>query len=566
MKEIIASTTYENKNLIIYKDQNQICFGKLENNQIITSLTLEEQEVLKNVYQQITIDKQNSLDCGTFKIQGKQIKIYYCKTSNLYYFYEIINNKLQIPEQKLLTELNIYYNNEQETLYHIDDILERCNNLEKLEDTPNYAKKSFNKTIKLYMATLSVILAGNVVFQELPVLNYELYYHTTPKIKVEQEEQYSFSKIKQAIETNPNLTEEEKSYFLLLQQELKENQAYISQERICKILNDIKIKYHDKYHEINVDSGKMGVAGLYHPRLNKIDLYKLNISETPKVLFHEINHSLTDFNNQFQDDSLLSNPNYLLETTNELFTTEYFEEIAQSNPFPISDWIAYYDQMVVMYPLCEILDDKTIRNYKFNGKVNVILEELLSIDPDMSKAANLITAINSIELYQKNTIEKYNKTQEMENESTEKQDAVLQELYNAKQEQDENKQTIYNSIKNYYEKKYNRPMNEDQLMMAYFSNPDFRIPEAEDQIKSIYGENKFNSGIFIEGIKPKGYISESYKENHKNVELMYSQNGIEYILKINDKNRYSKDKITPIPMNNITEEMPNIPEETSKTR
>ena len=295
------------------------------------------------------------------------------------------------------------------------------------------------------------------------------------------------------------------------------------------------------------------------------NIYKLNISELqPKILFHEMNHSLTDFKQQSQESLLLSHPNYLLEMTNELFSIEYFEELAQSNS--LVEGTSYGNQMVVMYPLCEILDEKTIRNYKFNGKVNVILEELLSIDPDMNKAANLITAINSIELYQSNVIEKYNKTQEVENESTEKKETTLQEFYNAKQEQDENKQTIYNSIKNYYEKKYNRLMNDDQLMMAYFSNPKFRISEAEDQIKSIYGENKFNSGVFIEGIKPKGYISESYKENHKNIELLYSQNGIEYILKINDKNRYSKDKITPIPINNITEEIPYIPEETSKTR
>ena len=43
MEEIIARTTYKNKNLIIYKEQNQICFGKLENNKIITNLPLEEQ-------------------------------------------------------------------------------------------------------------------------------------------------------------------------------------------------------------------------------------------------------------------------------------------------------------------------------------------------------------------------------------------------------------------------------------------------------------------------------------------------------------------------------------------
>ena len=566
MEEIIARTTYKNKNLVIYKDQNQICFGKLENNKIITNLPLEEQEILKNVYQQITIDKQNSVDCGTFKIQGKQIKIYYCKKSNLYYFYEIVNNKLQIPKQQLLTELNIYYNNEQETLHYIEDKIEQYkNNMEKLDDIPNQTKTDFKKHVKLYMATLSVILAGNVAFQELPVLNYELYYYTTPKTKIEQEEQYSFSKIKQAIETNHNLSEEEKAYFLLLQQELKENQAYINQEKICKTLNDIKINYLNQNHEVKTDSGKMRVGGSYSLKSNEINLYKLNISELqPKILFHEINHSLTDFKQQSQEDLLLSHPNYLLEMTNELFSVEYFEEIAQSNSF--IEGTSYSNQMVVMYPLCEILDDKTIRNYKFNGKANVILEELLSIDSDMNKAANLITAINSIELYQNNAIEKYNKVQEVANETKEKQDAALQEFYNAKQEQDENKQVIYNLVKNYYEKKYNYSMNEDQMMMAYFSNPKFRISEAEDQIKSIYGENSFNSCIFIEEINPKGYISENYKKNHKNIELIYTKDGIDYIVKIDNNNRYSKDKITPIPINNITEEIPYVHEETFKTR
>lgn len=38
MEEIIARTTYKNKNLVIYKDQNQICFGKLENNKITTDI------------------------------------------------------------------------------------------------------------------------------------------------------------------------------------------------------------------------------------------------------------------------------------------------------------------------------------------------------------------------------------------------------------------------------------------------------------------------------------------------------------------------------------------------
>lgn len=66
--------------------------------------------------------------------------------------------------------------------------------------------------------------------------------------------------------------------------------------------------------------------------------------------------------------------------------------------------------------------------------------------------------------------------------------------------------------------------------------------------------------------KSKRVYLRKLQKNHKNVELIYTQDGIDYIVKIDNNNRYSKDKITPIPINNITEEILYVHEETFKTR
>lgn len=523
---IIAQLNYNNEDLIIYEENKNIYFGKIQNNKITTEIKEETKQLLIKVYKKLIINKNTSIECGTFKIKDKQIKIYYDKQTNLYYFYELNNNKLQIPDKELLKQLNLYYNNQSETLYHIESI------------ETNKEQKQVKRLIKLNTVIVSIIISANIAYQELPNLNYNLYYQTTKIPKISKENTYSFQKINKAIDTNPNLTEYEKYCTKLLKTELDENKKYIDQETICENLNNIKIQYHKtknpKQEEI------IGTYKVRGPHKNEINIYNTEFpSHIPKTLFHELNHSITK--RAVTNDIMMDNPNYVEEMTNELFTKEYFEEIAQTNN--LDNYESYGQQMLVMYPLCEILSEETIKTYKFNNQMNIILEELLTLDKDITKAANLITAINALNLYEKNIKEL---AQEIVKEPNKEEKYKLVTKYNkAREEAQNNKQTIYNLIKNYYQKKYKTPITEDQIMMVYFSDRDLNIPEAKEKIESMYRDKNNEENFYIMQIKPKGYISKKYKTTHSYVELTYRQNKIECKIRIDNTNRLSNKKISP---------------------
>ena len=107
-KDIIISFNYQNKEFAIFVENNQMNFGYKEKGTIHKALTEEEYELMAKVYNSLTINNDTSIDCGVFKIKGKQIKIFFNQISKLYYFYELVNNELKIPKKEDLIILNKY--------------------------------------------------------------------------------------------------------------------------------------------------------------------------------------------------------------------------------------------------------------------------------------------------------------------------------------------------------------------------------------------------------------------------------------------------------------------------
>lgn len=511
MPEVIIRFYYNQQTLIVYKKENNIFFGKLKNGQINNDLTEEEQNIIKEVYNSLTIDPNSSIDCGTFKIKGKQIRILYCQKTNLYYFYEIINNKLTTLGDKTLKELNLYYNNQTEYISNKQII--------KLEDNPEKykgeaeEKQTFRRVIKINTTVVAVIIALNLALQELPVLDYSSYYLFNKPPKQEQVEEYSLQKLINSIKQNTNLTKEEQNFIIIsLKDELEENKDYINPEMIYKRFKDIKIENKPE----TIKEGDKILVGNYSYTQNKINMYIKddNKTEYNTVLFHELNHALTNFNPQSEKIASYEK-NYFTEIINELYTREYKEEEPKS----------YEEQMVIMYPLCEILSEECIRKFKYNDKISYIIEDLLKIDSNIETAGQLITAINSLDLYYKNYHEQG--TQE------------------SHQELEENKKTIYKLIKHYYEKKYNKDMTEDQLMMAYFCEPRTYMKEANIALNKIYNQDDEMSLIDINILDRKGYISKKYKQNHQSMTISYYKGHSMYVINISDENRYNKEAISP---------------------
>ena len=386
MKEVITVLKYKENKLIIYKENGNIKLGKITDHKI-TIPSQEQQKILEQIYDSILIDKQNQIDCGTHKIKGKQIKIYYCTKTNLYYFYELKNNTKQKPDKELLEKLNIYYNNQNNYLY-----------IGKQE-----APKTITRWIKINAIWISLIITANIAFEELPVIKYEIYQKIKEQKKEQQQETYSLDKVKQILEENKNLTDEEKNFILLLEDELEENKKYLNTNTIYENLSQLDINYH---HKAKQTKEQETILGSFNPNSKDIDIYKINDQKhIPKTIFHEINHAV-----QRYDRISPNNPNYIMEATNEIFTKEYFEKTAQENNITTHD--SYQSQVQAIYPLLEILDITTFRKYQFNKDnqaLNTIIKQLQKIDPSLTKAAELLTAINSMELYDKNTKEAWNK-------------------------------------------------------------------------------------------------------------------------------------------------------------
>ena len=541
MKEVITVLKYKENKLIIYKENGNIKLGKITDHKI-TIPSQEQQKILEQIYDSILIDKQNQIDCGTHKIKGKQIKIYYCTKTNLYYFYELKNNTKQKPDKELLEKLNIYYNNQNNYLY-----------IGKQE-----APKTITRWIKINTIWISLIITANIAFEELPVIKYGIYQNIKEQKKEEQQETYSLDKVKQILEENKNLTDEEKNFILLLEDELEENKKYLNTNTIYENLSQLDINYHYKAKQTKEQET---ILGSFNPNSKDIDIYKTTDQKhIPKTIFHEINHTV-----QRYDKISPNNPNYIMEATNEIFTKEYFEKTAQENNITTQD--SYQSQVQAIYPLLEILDITTFRKYHFNKDnqgLNTIIKQLQKIDPSLTKAAELLTAINSMELYDKNTKEAWNKLCN-ENGDNEQQ---IKEYLEKEQEKQENNQKIYEIIKYYYEKKYNQKMTDDQLMMFYFSNDKLNIKEAQSVINQKYKEDTgyITNKITDLKIEPKGYFSKDYKKTHKNLVVKYKIGITEYKVEINNQNRTNKEKIPPTQTRNILEETPFEEEPIKKTR
>lgn len=133
-KDIIIKFNYQDSELVVFIENNQIKFGYQKDGEISTNLTKKQQEIIAKVYNTMTINKNTAIDCGIFKIKGKQIKIFFDMTSKLYFFYELIKNELKIPAKEDLIMLNMCYNNQEE---YVKD----KNHDPKLEDYPGQDKE-----------------------------------------------------------------------------------------------------------------------------------------------------------------------------------------------------------------------------------------------------------------------------------------------------------------------------------------------------------------------------------------------------------------------------------------
>ena len=263
-------------------------------------------------------------------------------------------------------------------------------------------------------------------------------YEVSSDTEVIKEDAFNFDDIVEALNSNPNLTQEEKTLMLSSREIFEDNYGYYNYQGLLDRLRTLKIEY--KTQE------KKFILGEYSNVENIISFpASSGFDDVSKSTFtHEFSHVI-------QYESGQSFNTFILEAINTMANNEYY-----GNGDSKYD-VAYDYQQSILRALGEILDKDVMKKTYIDGNEKHICEALQQIDNDADRAnafRKKISMYHSIFCYIMNT---------GYNENTEELRDNLNELSNS----------IKEDIKYYYQLKYDRKVEEDLLMLYYLDDDTF---------------------------------------------------------------------------------------------
>ena len=249
---------------------------------------------------------------------------------------------------------------------------------------------------------------------------------------------FDFNDIIEALDSNPNLTQEEKDLILSSRDIFEDNYGYYNYQGLLDRLRTLKIKYTTQERKY--------VSGEYSNVENIITFYAANgFNEVSRCTFtHEFSHLI-------QYESGQTYNQFLLEAINTMANNEYY-----GNGDTKYD-IAYEYQQSIVMALGEILGKDVIKKTYIDGNEKYICEALQQIDNDADKANEFCKKMSmyyNCFWYIWCTEYHDNNEELLDN---------LKEISNG----------IKEDIKYYYELKYNRKVEEDLVMMYYLGDDTF---------------------------------------------------------------------------------------------
>lgn len=323
----------------------------------------------------------------------------------------------------------------------------------------------------------------------------------------------------EAVAKNPNLTQEEKEWVLKMESMLLDNLERINLDDYLEKISAVSMYYEKEKKDY--------IAGEYYLSENYIVFYDVeDISEVePSVITHELSHMLQYTFNNFVHG-------ILTESANVLFNNEY----VSNNASPLYD-SAYYRYANYLKAIIEIIGPEYVRNFNFTTDYNFFKIGLNEIIPDETKSDALIDNIEYYYICEHTGI------------------VPLQEEYDSQLYEAEFlgnlRQEIVGSIKDYYEQKYNLPMESDIVMQYYTSDFafDFDILNSlsPTYTKVVELENHYQTNL------NKSYFNSSTINDEYNYYTCVTVDGIAYNCQatINEQNRY----LPLIPTNPFEEDL-----------
>jgi hypothetical protein len=358
----LAKFEYKGKTYVYYtlpEKPKNLLYGYLENNELKPVIDPDEAFIMQEAYKKafISDDQANYVKLNIIKYNGKLFQKMYDKISKLTFFYEIKDNKFYMPNDEDLLVLSSLYN----------------------KDEFNFGrgasdkKGTIKKIIKIAGLSLSMIINVIMVLKALTPSNTNVDRPVYERL-LEKETEFSSEKLAEALQSNPNLTNNEKTFLKDCLVVLDENSQYVEMNEELQRLETLIIKY-------NQDAGQ-GVAGGYAPwdisiTLPRIISFNDMSFEQKEILVHEFFHCL-------------SHPDYgiaggLFEAVTGVLTSEF-----------LGTRCGDYYEVSQLKILSEIIGPKPILAAYFSGDINYIIKPLKKLIPNEDLAYQLINGINDV--------------------------------------------------------------------------------------------------------------------------------------------------------------------------
>lgn len=324
---------------------------------------------------------------------------------------------------------------------------------------------------------LTIMISFGAIFKLIPdVTKYKIKYSIQSLFNNEiKNEKNDLIFILEAVNKNAQLSDNNKSFIIdNLIPEIEENKEYIDLKIVRNRLENLKIETNNDAKMIS-----LGAVAKYNSVFNIINFYGLNKDVDFKnvdktIYFHELNHVLSIGNmNSAMSKVNLNESNIFSELINELFSREYYSKEKS---------LGYEEQMKYIYVLAEILPEDVLRKYKFNNNEVLLVNGLLEIDNNISKAYELIDLIDNV------------------------QDKENQDSKNYKQ--------IHDLLEYFYEKKTGKKLITNMNILAYLYESEVIQNEEKELFENYVGINNLVKNIEIIA---KGYFSSEYKKENQNI-------------------------------------------------
>lgn len=476
---VIATFEHNNKTYLFYtyddirKRDINVLYGYYDFDKNIKPVDDNEISLMNKVSNDIFISKDtsNHVKLNSVIYNGKIFQIMYDKISGLKFFYELKDGIYHIPCDEDLIYLANTYNKVTYNLKLFEIVDE-----EEKKNEPFLKKYSWiGGTLFLCTIAVTTILAMPKIHTKYQIVTQGIEYKTGSHIS----DDFSIDRVINAIRENPNLTDEEKEFFISQNDIIIKNSKYIDMVDLENKLRGFSIDYVGKQNP--------RLLGLWERKDLKMTIYNsTSFSDANKeTMCHEYNHVCSKV--------YMPLGSGLNEAISEVISNE-----RNANTGNGYRRLCAYTKI-----LCEIIGPEPLSAFYYSGNIYNVIDALNEIMPDEDMAIRLISEMD-------NALVNENEYGKLREEDILSEESVYSKLRkeDIKENVSNSDKAIYDLLSNYFYMKNGYLMENDALVMLYLRSFSNNLP-----MPNIYIENY--TGYILESGEHQLYGDVNMDSVHK---------------------------------------------------